>query len=124
MTEVGSEEKHRRVFLPPELVRQARVVMDVDHRPKAIGCARCATCPIQDCPAQDEQGAPALYGRRLALASMGLFVSPVVLAIAGAAAAGGSESAQFAGGVAGLGVGLVASVAFAKLLHRGNRESA
>lgn len=65
-----------------------------------------------------EPDGPLLVGWRLGLASMGLFLGPVVLAILGAMWSGRSHEARFLGAITGLGIGMAGSVAVAKLLRR------
>ena len=64
-----------------------------------------------------------LSGWRLGLASIGLFLVPMALAIAGAALLGGSGSAQFIGAIAGLILGVAASTVAVWFVHRRNTES-
>ena len=58
-----------------------------------------------------------LYGWRLSLAAAGMFLGPVVLAIAGAVCMGGSHGARLLGALVGLGVGMVGSVMAARSLR-------
>ena len=67
-----------------------------------------------------------LSGWRLGLASIGLFLAPIALAIEGAALFERSGSAQFLGAIAGLILGVAAStvvVWFAHSRNPGNRQS-
>jgi len=65
-----------------------------------------------------------LAGWRLGLASVGLFLGPVILAIAGAASFGDGPGTQFAGAIAGLGLGAACSVGTMRILYRaGERTS-
>ena len=64
-----------------------------------------------------------LHGWRLGLAAAGMFLSPVVLAIAGAMCMGGSHGARLLGALVGLGVGMVCSVMAARSLGRRDTES-
>lgn len=52
------------------------------------------------------------------MCSMGLFLGPGILAIAGAACCGESRGAQFLGATTGLVLGMTGSVVVAKLLGR------
>jgi hypothetical protein len=88
-----------------------------EPKPAADGLA-CSDCPISDCPTGQGQDNLPLSGRRLVLASTGLFLSPCVLAIAGAAWFCGNEGAQFCGALAGLGVGMAAAAFAARRLGR------
>ena len=96
--------------------------MPLDREPTGKTCARCSRCPVQECPAEHEPEGARLSGWRLGLASIGLFLGPVLLATAGAIWFGKTGTAQFLGAMAGLGVGLVCSVVVAKLLRRGRKE--
>ncbi len=59
-----------------------------------------------------------MAGRPFAAAAIGVFLTPVGLAIAGAAWAGPSPIAEWSGGLAGLGLGLVVAVGIAKMLSK------
>ena len=79
----------------------------------------CSGCPAPDCPVEDGTEGSPLTGWRLGLASTGLFLAPVGLAIVGALSLGNSPGRQFAGAIAGLGLGLAGSVGVGGLLRRG-----
>ena len=67
-----------------------------------------------------------LSGWRLGIASIGLFLAPIALAIIGAALFGQSGSTQFLGAIAGLILGVAALtvvVWFAHSRNRGSRQS-
>ncbi len=87
------------------------------------GSSRCSGCLVPDCPAENGPQGSGLAGWRLGLVSMGLFLGPVVLAIIGAAGFRDNPGGQFAGAIAGLGLGLAGSVGMARILHR-SREIA
>jgi len=55
---------------------------------------------------------------------MCLFLSPIVLAIVGAICFGASERSQLAGGIAGLVLGMVLSLALVKVIWRRKTERA
>lgn len=95
----------------------------MEHEPIGIGPSRCSACGRDDCPANDYQHDSSLAGWRLGLASIGLFLGPVVLAIAGAMCFDKSYGAQCLGALAGLGVGMSGPMLAARLRHRGDRES-
>ena len=57
-------------------------------------------------------------GRRMILASAGLFLGPIVLAIAGALLAGAAADARAAGAVGGLLLGMAISVIVGRLIRR------
>lgn len=89
----------------------------------------CSNCPVDDCSVADypaEKGTEGsfLVGWRLGLVSTGLFLAPVVLAIIGAVSFGNRPGAQFAGAIAGLGLGLAGSVAIARIVRRARKRSA
>ena len=95
--------------------------MDTDHEPgerNSSGCSRCAPC---DSPTPEGTGDPPLSGWRLALASMGLFLAPGILAIAGAVCSSGSQGAQFLGAIAGLAIGMTGAVVLVKLPRRARK---
>ncbi len=56
-------------------------------------------------------------GWRLAMASVGLFLAPILLAIAGATCCGDGEGVQLLGAVAGLGAGMTGAVVVGRLLR-------
>lgn len=87
-----------------------------------VGCSGCAGGP---CTAEPGRHDFPLAGRRLVLASVGLFVGPSVLAIAGAAWYRGSGAAQLGGALGGLVVGMAVAVVGARRWCRMDRtESA
>ena len=96
--------------------------MASDREPAGKTCPTCSRCPIQECPAKDDAEGALLSGWRLGLASVGLFLGPVLLAIAGAMVSTESRTAQFLGAMAGLGAGLVGAVVVGRLLRRGRRQ--
>ena len=87
--------------------------------PGKIACSGCSGCPAPDCPVEDATEGSPLAGWRLGLASTGLFLAPVGLAIVGALSLGDRPGGQFAGAIAGLGLGLAGSVGVGSLLRRG-----
>jgi hypothetical protein len=89
--------------------------MPADHQPAEAICSGCPRCPSGDHPT-DEPDSPLLYGWRLGLSAIGLFLGPVVLAIVGVLLFGDSPASQLAGAMVGLGVGLAVSVGVAKVL--------
>jgi len=60
-------------------------------------------------------------GRGLGLVAICLFLSPIVLAIAGAICFDGSARSQLVGGIAGLLLGMVLALAVAKVFWGGKR---
>jgi len=54
---------------------------------------------------------------------MGFFLTPIVLAIFGATLAGETAGTQLLGAIAGLIVGMAASLGIARLLHRSEASS-
>ena len=64
-----------------------------------------------------------LSGWRLGIASIGLFLTPIALAITGAALFGRSGSTQFLGAIAGLILGVAASTWVVWFAHGRNRAT-
>ena len=95
--------------------------MYTDHEPGEVKSSGCLGCPVQDCPAGDREDDLPVSGWRLGLSAMGLFLGPSVLAIVGAMCYGNSRGAQFLGAIAGLVIGMTASVVLAKLLRRADK---
>jgi hypothetical protein len=103
--------------------------MHTSHDSMGTGSCGCSGCPIPDCPVEEGPEGSPLFGWRLGLASMGLFLGPIILAIVGAVCSGQtilgeSHEAQFLGGIAGLGLGLAGSVGTARLLRRAKNKNA
>jgi hypothetical protein len=84
--------------------------------------AACCGCPGKDCRPQDPPAHSLPSGWRLALVSTGLFLCPVVMAIAAASLAR-RPAMQFAGAIAGLGLGIAGSVAVGYVLRRGREKT-
>ncbi|HUS90617.1 MAG TPA: SoxR reducing system RseC family protein [Phycisphaerae bacterium] len=83
--------------------------------PCGPGCTRCG---VHEPPT----GASPLEGGRLVAASLGVFMLPLVLAIVGAAVAGGEGTRQLLGALGGLVVGLAGGVCVARLARRAGGE--
>ncbi len=83
-------------------------------------CTGCATegCAVADCPSDAQTNDSLLVGWRLGVASMGVFLAPVVLAIVGAVCSGRSPDVQLPGTLAGLGLGLAGSMWIARTMRR------
>ena len=79
------------------------------------GCGPCRRCWA------DLGEADGPSGWRLVLASVGLFLGPVVLAIAGVLLAGAEAEARTAGAVGGLVLGMAISVVIGRLIRRHRR---
>lgn len=84
--------------------------MDDDSPLTQTNCAGCPRCAAEGClsPPGEEAGTP--EGCRLVFGAIGLFLMPLVLAIVGAKWLGTTGVMQFLGGLAGLAVGMTASV--------------
>ena len=80
----------------------------------------CVGCSVADCRGQSEPEAGQLTGWRLATASIGLFLGPILLALTGAACFPSRPESQLLGAMVGLLLGIGGSVAVAKLIHRFN----
>ena len=85
----------------------------VDTKPRQRCGGGCRECPIGNrAPAAGEP-----TGGRLALAAAGMFLLPLVAAVAGAATFGPGATGQFLGAVGGLVLGLVGAVLTARRLR-------
>jgi len=82
----------------------------------------CAHCVLEHCPLDCTEEEVRLRGRRLGMAAVGMFLVPVLLAIAGAMSLRGSYPAQLLGGLVGLAVGMLAARMVAARLARGSKE--
>jgi len=100
-----------------------------DHGRGGAECSGCRGCPVQerlleDGPAGEGNDDLALSGWGLGGCSVGLFLGPGVLAIAGAVCCGEGQGARLAGATVGLLLGMTGSVVFARLRGRvGGAES-
>ena len=81
------------------------------------GCSQCAAGEKASEP-------PDWAGRRLVLAAAGMFLAPLVLAVAGALAGGGRPVAGLLGAVGGLAVGAILAVVVARVARRMGKEAA
>jgi hypothetical protein len=97
--------------------------MRTPDRP-TLSCSSCARCPTEDCPARDETQEPRLRGRSLGLAAIGLFISPVVLAVLGALCVRGGEGAQLVGALVGLVLAMLGAALWVRFLLRPRRRGA
>lgn len=84
-------------------------------RTARLDCTNCSVCSGTDDGPLPQKGL--LRGGRFVLASVGLFLAPIVLAILGAAWCGESVHRQVFGAIGGLGLGMVGAVAIARVLH-------
>ena len=78
---------------------------------------RCAGCAADQCPGGDEllREQP-LRGWRLMAVSIGFFVTPLILALIGAACGRSNPHAQLAGAIAGLTLGSVCFAFVARVI--------
>lgn len=95
----------------------------------APGCSDCSTCAAANAEAlgRPESDGPErrqlpLAGSRFVVASIGYFLGPLVLAVAGASFAGQSGGRQLFGAVAGLATGMMVSGLAARLLVPSGKE--
>ncbi len=65
----------------------------------------CGGCGSGDCPMGTAVTAPALDGKRFVLASLAVFIGPLLLAIAGAIGWGSTVEGQLVGAASGLVLG-------------------
>ena len=89
------------------------VIVDQTEHDRPAGCSG----PCRSCWANLEATAGP-SGRRMILASVGLFLGPIVLAIVGALLAGATADARTAGAVSGLLLGMAISVIVGRLIRR------
>jgi hypothetical protein len=76
---------------------------------------RCAGCAAERCPDEQVPTDPPLRGRRLMTTAVAFFLAPLVLAVVGALCGGGNADAQLAGALAGLLLGTISSVLWARV---------
>ena len=92
-----------------------------NQQPAAECPVRCPHCAAAD--RESEQPLAGPQGWRLVTASIGVFLLPLGLALAGAAGGGETKVGQFVGAVAGLAAGLAGSVLVARLIRRTGKEA-
>ncbi len=81
----------------------------------------CSACGLHDCPSLDHQATDSEHvytGWRFAGISLGVFATPLLLALVGAAWFRGDHDQQLAGGFAGLCLGMILTALTSRLLHR------
>jgi len=83
---------------------------------------RCDGCSVPQCRVAAASDDRLPSGWRLAVTSMGLFLGPIVLALAGAACFPSKVECQLAGAMIGLAAGIGGSIAVAKLMRRFEME--
>jgi len=86
-------------------------------RPCGSGCTRCG---LHAAPPD----VPVLRGWRLTVSALGVFLLPLVLAVAGAVVVGGEGGRQFLGALAGLAVGLAGGVLIGRCVSRSAKGAA
>jgi hypothetical protein len=102
--------------------------MELWNEPVPAGCESCPGCsgvgrnpgPGRNPEAAHSPGAedaPPLHGWRLAGASAGIFLFPILTAAVGAGLAGPGGPAQLAGGILGLAAGIAAAAVTARRLR-------
>lgn len=77
---------------------------------------------LEDCPLDCTEEDVRLRGRPLGIAAVGMFLGPVLLAIAGATSFRGSYPAELLGGLGGLALGMLAARIIARRLAPGSKE--
>jgi len=89
------------------------VIVDQTERDRPAGCSGpCRSCWV------NLEGAGGPSGWRMVLASVGLFLGPIALAIVGALLAGATADARAAGALGGLVLGMAISVIVGRLIRR------
>ena len=90
--------------------------MQSDPPPCSQDRASCPHCSAGVCPISSEgdNATPPLSGHSVVGSAVGLFLVPLLLALAGAVLAGSDMGAQVVGALAGLGLGLLGSILFAR----------
>jgi len=91
----------------------------IDRTPGAPGCPGCSGCSA---PPQGTGPENVLVGRRLALASAGVLLVPLGLALTGAVLAGPAPLGGWLGGMTGFALGLVVTAGLAKMLFGGRPQ--
>lgn len=84
--------------------------------------SKCSTCPVDDCFGKNTSDDIPLAGGRFVLASLGLFLGPLVPALIGAVWAGETPVGQLCGALVGLGLGMVGAVGIAGILRRVSKD--
>ena len=97
--------------------------MTENHNHHRTSQPQCAGCSVTDCRGESEAYSGTLSGWRLAVASMGLFLGPILAALTGAACFASRPESQLLGAIVGLLLGIGVSVAVAKLMHRFHPET-
>jgi hypothetical protein len=97
--------------------------MDLIDTSKSAGscCSGCSGCAAAESAAGPGREVP-LVGGRFVAASVGFFLGPLVLAVAGAFCSGRDGGRQLLGAIAGLAAGMAVSVVVARLLVPSGKE--
>ncbi len=82
----------------------------------------CSGCPVGGCKQRSQEAEGVLHGWQFVLASAGVFLTPIVLAIAGAVLLDDSDAMRALGGAAGLLTGLTISISVSRFLHQTKHE--
>jgi hypothetical protein len=85
---------------------------------KSVDCDTCSACSLRECPEQPVSVEGPLTGWTFALASIGLFITPVLLATVGAMLGGANHTGQFLGATGGFVVGMGGTVLCTKLVRK------
>jgi len=85
---------------------------DCGSRPEFDCAAGCSQCPVGEASGERQEGM--IKGWSFAGAAAGYFLTPLVLAFAGAALGGDSQVNQLIGATVGFGVGMGAGVGLAR----------
>ncbi len=94
--------------------------MHTHHETTVRRCGGCSSGSIGNCPLQGNREESLLSGWLFAVAAMGLFLEPGLLAIVGASCLGEGYGVRFIGAILGLLVGLTGSAVAAKRLSAGS----
>jgi len=84
--------------------------------------SNCSDCSISDCRVDVVPEGSPLAGWRLVAASIGLFLGPILLALAGTICFSSGPELQLLGAAAGLIVGIGGSIAAVKFMRRVDPE--
>ncbi|MBN1851386.1 MAG: hypothetical protein JW829_01630 [Pirellulales bacterium] len=93
-------------------------MMDTNDQRTEVDPPDCLACPRRECSGHIPVENNSLQGCRFVSASLGLFLTPIVLAIAGSLLGGNEPGTQFVGGIVGFLLGMGGAVAVGRWRRR------